>query len=406
MAFFRIFIIKIDTSLKYICRIFIGFLFVCWVVLSCGEAVSSDLISVEEKILPARQDKAEVKTTGIKQVGITKATIAGNVLKDGGVEVTERGICWNREGKPTVDDSKVKEGKGTGTFVCELTDLVKSTVYHARAYAINEKGMTYGQEVSFTTHAFTNGVKIPLKYVKGGTFKMGATRKQEISYGDELPVHQVAVDGFQISQYEITARQYCAFLNDRNVNKDGSHQEVLYIDIQDPDCPVRYSGNQFVPEKNKGDYPVTELTWFGARAFCRWAGGRLPSEAEWEFAAKGGNNSHNYIYSGGDNLEQVAWFKGNSEAHAHPVGGKAPNELELYDMSGNVWEWCNDWYGMDYYSKSPDKNPMGPSEGESRVMKGGAWNMDGWNCRISNRSSKNPGITYNYFGFRLLIPAE
>jgi len=367
---------------------------------------SSDIGPANQETFEISQEPTGVKTTGVKEVGITDAIISCEFGEDGVAEVKEHGICWNRRGKPTVEDSIVKIEKETGTFECKLTGLVKATVYHARAYTITEDEVVYGEQVSFSTHAFANGVQIPLKYIQGGTFQMGATRDPEVSYGDELPVHQVGVNAFQISQYEITARQYCAYLNDRDIKSNGRYQDVLYIDILDPDCPVRYAGSQFVPEKGKGKYPVSEVTWFGAHAFCEWMGGRLPSEAEWEFAARGGSKSNNYKYSGSDKLDEVAWYKGNSRGHAHPVGQKVPNELGLYDMSGNVWEWCHDWYGFDYYGSSPEENPMGPSEGSSRVMRGGAWNMDGWNCRVSNRSSKSPGITYNYYGIRLLIPSE
>ena len=386
--------------------------FVVTALLLLYYVVSQQMVDPFSDIKPANQETFEisqeptgVKTTGVKEVGITDAIISCEFGENGAAKVKEQGICWNRKGKPSVEDSITKVGKETGTFECKLTGLVKATVYHARAFTITEDEVVYGEEVSFSTHAFANGVQIPLKYIQGGTFQMGATREPEVSYGDELPVHQVGVNAFQISQYEITSRQYCAFLNDRDIKNNGSYQDVLFIDILDSDCPVRYAGSQFVPEKGKGEYPVSEVTWFGARAFCEWMGGRLPSEAEWEFAARGGSKSNNYKYSGSDKLDEVAWYKGNSKGHAHPVGQKAPNEQGLYDMSGNVWEWCHDWYRFDYYGRSPEENPMGPSEGSSRVMRGGAWNMDGWNCRVSNRSSKNPGITYNYYGIRLLIPS-
>jgi formylglycine-generating enzyme required for sulfatase activity len=388
--------------------VFTALLLIYYVVSQQMVVPFSDIKPADQGIFEISQNLPEVKTTGVKQVGITDATVSCEFGEAEGVEVKKKGVCWNRKGNPTVEDSiiKIKEGTGAGAFECQLIGLVKATVYHARAFTITEEEVVYGEEVSFSTHAFANGVQISLKYVQGGTFQMGATRDPELSYGDELPVHQVGVNAFQISQNEITSSQYCAFLNDRGIERNGRYQDVLYIDILDSDCPVRYAGSQFVPEKGKGRYPVSEVTWFGAHAFCEWMGGRLPSEAEWEFAARGGSKSNNYKYSGSDILDEVAWYKGNSNGHAHPVGQKAPNELGLYDMSGNVWEWCHDWYGFDYYGLSPDENPMGPSKGSSRVMRGGAWNMDEWNCRVSNRSSKIPGITYNYYGIRLLIPSE
>ena len=356
-----------------------------------------------------RQDppvnKNVVETGKVKEVRITTAIISGKVNANVTMKIDKRGICWNTDGHPTIEDQKVLAGKGTGSFTASLKGLKKGTVYHARAFAGNEDHMFYGTPVYFTTHIFANGVQVDIIYVEGGSFDMGAGKAQEDYYDDEIPVHKVMLSGFQISSYEITSRQYCAFLNDRNISSAGEYRDKLYIDMADPDCPVRFSGRRFIPQTGKGDHPVTEVTWSGAQAFCQWLGGRLPTEAEWEFAARGGVKSRDYRYSGSNNLDQVGWYKNNSDSHSHPVGQKSPNILGLYDMSGNVWEWCFDWYAFDYYADSPKKNPAGPSDGSMRVLRGGAWNMGEWNCRVSNRSNKSPQITYNYFGFRLLIPS-
>lgn len=345
-----------------------------------------------------------VKNCRIEEVGITTARIAFNIDENSTEKILKYGVCWNKKGKPTSRDKKKMKENGKGQYSLELTGLKKATVYYVRAALLTEDGFDYGEEKTFSTHAFANGVQINLKFVRGGSFQMGCNNEEAGCYGDEYPVHEVMLNSFRISQYEITTSQYCAFLNEINVGPDGSSRDVLYIDVEDPDCPVQYSGSRFVPGSGMGNYPVTEVTWYGARAFCQWLGGRLPTEAEWEYAAKGGNKSKTYLYSGSNQLDKVGWYKKNSGKQIHPVGQLSPNELDLYDMSGNVWEWCHDWYGFDYYANSSKKNPFGPEEGTSRVMRGGAWNMDEWNCRISRRSSKDPGITYNYFGFRLLIP--
>ena len=137
---------------------------------------------------------------------------------------------------------------------------------------------------------------------------------------------------------------------------------------------------------------------------------RLPTEAEWEFAARGGNNSRGYKYAGSDNIGDVAWYKDNSGKKTHVVGTKLPNELGIYDMSGNVWEWCQDWYGG--YSNIPQKNPKGPNGGKSgffrsifshRVLRGGSWYDDAWYCRSSRRNYYSPGYRGINFGLRLVL---
>ena len=131
-------------------------------------------------------------------------------------------------------------------------------------------------------------------------------------------------------------------------------------------------------------------------------GYRLPTEAEWEYAAKGGQNSRGYKYSGGNNIGEVAWYISNSGGKTHPVGQKNPNELGLYDMSGNVWEWCNDLYGSVYYKNSPSNNPKGPSSGRGRVLRGGSWYSNPDGARTANRGNYSPGGSGSNYGFRFV----
>lgn len=128
---------------------------------------------------------------------------------------------------------------------------------------------------------------------------------------------------------------------------------------------------------------------------------RLPTEAEWEYAARGGKKSKGYKYSGSNNIDDVAWYYGNSNNKTHPVKTKRPNELGIYDMSGNVWEWCSDNYGA--YSSSSQTNPTGPSSGSYRVDRGGSWHYNAGSCRVSTRFFSNPSDGYYYLGFRLAL---
>ncbi len=135
-------------------------------------------------------------------------------------------------------------------------------------------------------------------------------------------------------------------------------------------------------------------------------GYRLPTEAEWEYAARGGNQSQGYTYSGGNNLDDVAWYGYNSGSVTHEVGTKQPNELGIYDMSGNVWEWCNDWYDGNYYSNSPIYNPKGPSSGSRRVRRGGGWSREPNCCRVADRDYDFPTSSYGDLGFRIARSAK
>ena len=128
---------------------------------------------------------------------------------------------------------------------------------------------------------------------------------------------------------------------------------------------------------------------------------RLPTEAEWEYAARGGNKSRGYKYSGSNNIDEVAWYECNSGVETHPVKGKKANELGLYDMSGNVWECCNDWYGE--YSRGAQTNPKGPNNGSYRVLRGGSWCSGERYCRVSDRDSDAPGDRNDVIGFRLVL---
>jgi formylglycine-generating enzyme required for sulfatase activity len=166
------------------------------------------------------------------------------------------------------------------------------------------------------------------------------------------------------------------------------------------------------------DCPVEQVSWYDAVAFCEWmsiASGktyRLPTEAEWEYAARGGNKSKGYEYSGSNDLDAVGWYDNGYVRKTHPVAQKQPNELGLYDMSGNVREWCSDWYDEGYYSRSPQNDPQGPNSGKYRVLRGGSWvNFDDY-CRVAFRRGLNPdysgypGYWNVNFGFRLVLSQD
>jgi outer membrane protein OmpA-like peptidoglycan-associated protein len=158
--------------------------------------------------------------------------------------------------------------------------------------------------------------------------------------------------------------------------------------------------------------PVCNISWNDAGAYCKWLSSvtgkkfRLPTEAEWEYAAKGGNKTKGYNYVGGNKLNEVAWYVGNSEKRSHNIGQKMPNELDIYDMAGNIREWCSDWYGDTYYKTSPEENPAGPERGTHRILRGGSWGSEENRMRISYRNNEFPYNSAEGFGFRLAISGE
>jgi formylglycine-generating enzyme required for sulfatase activity len=294
-------------------------------------------------------------------------------------------------------------------------------------YATNPANGTPGTYI--TTAPVGNGSVwtksfIEMAYVPGGSFQMGDTTGG--GYSDELPVHTVTLTGFYMGKYPVTQAQYQAVM--------GSNPSYFTTAV---------AGESGTP----GKLPVEQVSWYDAIVFCNrlsmaesldpaysisgstnpsdWGavpngydeawdavvivsganGYRLPTEAQWEYAAKGGNGlPGNYTYSGSNNVGDVARYDSNSGSKTHEVGKKQPNGLGLYDMSGNVWEWCWDWYGSSYYSIGEQSDPVGPASGAYRVLRGGSWDRSAEDLRSAFRSYNNPYSRGNIYGFRLLRP--
>ncbi len=240
---------------------------------------------------------------------------------------------------------------------------------------------------------------VPSVYVSGGTFLMGCTEEQENSCElNERPAHQVTVSSFRMSKYEITYKQFARFLNNKGNQTEGS---VPWLDVNSRECAIKYINGKYTVLKEDENRPVNKVSWYGAKAFAKWLGGRLPTEAEWEFAARGGNKSKGYKYAGANNFNQVGWHKDNAFPNSQSVGTKQPNELGFYDMSGNMFEWCQDW--RYEYTEKPLTNPKGALSGNKKVVKGGGWFYDHIFCRVSNRLFYKPKRRYRYVGFRVVF---
>ena len=303
-------------------------------------------------------------------------------------------------------------------------------------------------------------------YLPFGVFEMGNHHSDGGS--DELPLHPVQPKSFFIGRYEVTNSQYCDFLNSAilagDIKVDGgivyaaadSTNSYVYCDTHsyNADSQIDYSGGVFSvrtkgePPRDMSNDPMVKISWYGSAAYCNWRssqkgyqycynqsngwdwdpnsnGYRLPTEAEWEYSAGGGEHSPYYRFPWGDTISHsqanyyadpnsysydVSPTKGFHPAYndtvfpyTAPVGSFAPNGFGLYDMIGNVNEWCSDWYGENYYSTSPVNNPTGPASGIFRVLRGGSWGHYADRGRTATRHNRNPGARYNNYGFRIVL---
>ena len=270
----------------------------------------------------------------------------------------------------------------TGKHNIEVT--LDGYVDYSRTFVVNSSSRRVNitlERAFYTPNVktfYANGVSFEMVEVRNGTFRMGATPEQAgDAEGDEKPVHSVTLSSYYIGKTEVTQALWKAVM--------GSN-----------------------PNYWKGDnLPVECVSWDDCQEFIRKLNAltsqhfRLPTEAEWEFACRGGNNSRGYKYSGSNNIDNVAWYRDNSGNKTHPVATKSPNELGIYDMSGNVWEWCCDWYGD--YTSGAQTNPKGPESGLLRVYRGGSWGDGTWSCRSSNRRYYYPSYRYIDLGLRLAL---
>ena len=215
-------------------------------------------------------------------------------------------------------------------------------------------------------------------FIEGGSFTMGGTLR------NQKPAHNVTVGSFNMGKYEVTVAEFKAF------------------------CAASGHAMPAAPAWGWNDkHPMVNVNFDDCNAYCKWLSEttgknyRLPTEAEWEYAARGGNKTHGYLNAGSDSLDKVGWSNTNSGGQTQPCGSKKANELGLYDMSGNAWEWCGDWFGE--YSNSPATNSGGPSSGEYRVLRGGSWAGADFLSQVAFRGSASPANRYFLNGFRVVI---
>ena len=312
---------------------------------------------------------ADVYVDG-KKLGQSPRVFNGLLVGNHQVEVRKDGYATDRK---SVSISEGQTASITGTLV---SNAVASSSSNTSGYSSGSSSMASGSNT--ISIPVKNGISIDMVKVEAGTFMMGATSEMKDPYDNEKPLHQVTLtNDYYMGKYEVTQALWEVVM--------GSN-------------PSYFKGDNLPVEKmswNDCQEFISKLNSMTGRKF------RLPTEAEWEYAARGGKKSRSYQYSGSSNISDVAWYYGNSGSKTHPVGTKQANELGIYDMCGNVYEWCQDWYGS--YSSSSQTNPTGSDSGANRVLRGGSWNVIAGYCRSSYRLYCTPFSRSHYLGLRLVL---
>ena len=319
--------------------------------------------------------------------GVAKTTLPvgqhSYIVACDGYESEEGMVMLKASAPSNLQITLTRESVGAGIANQQQSENQQSSNTYVASSSNNSSGTPSVASGSNTISIpVKDGISIDMVKVEAGTFMMGATSEMKDSYddpdSDEKPVHQVTLtNDYYMGKYEVTQALWQAVMGSNPSNFKGDNlpvEEVSWNDCQ-----------EFISKLNS-------LT---GRKF------RLPTEAEWEYAARGGKKSRSYQYSGSSNISDVAWYDGNSVNKTHPVGTKQANELGIYDMTGNVWEWCSDWYG--FYSSSSQTNPTGADSGSSRVFRGGSWYGNARYCRLSFRDCTPPDCRGYNLGLRLAL---
>jgi len=305
--------------------------------------------------------------TGTLQIAVTPFDAEIELTGDAGEHYTAQGM-------------KIFDEIPVGTYTIKVIADGHKTTEETVALSPNDKvNKSIALEEGSDFEIFYG---IEMVFVKGGTFTMGCTSEQSNCGDDEKPAHEVTVSDFYIGKYEVTQKQW---------------REVMGAN------PSHF--------KNCDNCPVENVSWNDVQEFIKKLNQqtgkkyRLPTEAEWEYAARGGTMRNYYKYAGSDNIKEVAWCDKNSGSKTHAIGQKKPNELGIYDITGNVWEWCSDWYSSDYYQNNSQNNPQGPSFGSGRVYRGGSCvsHSHAGLFHLAYRGFYSPGYSFSSIGFRLVV---
>ncbi len=291
-----------------------------------------------------------------------------------------------------------------------LKKLGKITLDYANNTLTIPSGPKNGAAVDVNNPHKIDNEKIDLVFVQGGSLAMGSEEGLEW----EVPKHTVKINNFSIGKFEVTVGQFRAFVDAtgyRTTAENSGGASFKHDGRWDYKNGMswKYNAFGFMRKLSEDNEPVLYTSWFDAQHFCQWMSNktgkhfRLPTEAEWEYAAKGGNKSKKYKYSGSNDIDEVGWYMGNAGGQTANAGSKKPNELGIYDMTGNVIEYCSDWFDAHYYRYSPSDNPKGPEDGKEKVARGGGVQNNAVDCRNTDRHWDEPTSRCNYNGFRVAV---
>lgn len=379
---------------------------------------SYQVTSSDDKIAKVDLSGNELIIKGISS-GVATITVSNEVDNPAILEVKVYNLIITPDGlnltPNEVTEVTITEGSGQYEFVNNNSSLevnqtedklIVKGIQATENAEIVVRDVVSGKEAVLAVRV-TQSMVIPTEedvvFVEGGTFIMGSSKVKDEKYPekkispysdkDEVPLHKVTLSSYKISKYEITNSQYAKFLNAEDNKTEGGLRWYYGKDI------VKKEG-QYTVVEGRESYPVTFVTWYGARAYAKWAGGSLPTEAQWEYAALGGKQSKGYLYAGSDDVNEVAFHIRNSKG-VNPVGLKKPNELGIYDMSGNVWEWTADRYAPYKEDDQVDPEPVTESTDNRFIRRGASVYCKPTYCRSANRGAHNS--YQNNIGFRVVF---
>lgn len=353
----------------------------------------------EDTVTPPVPGVPVLATASVDSVTSVSARCGGLIASDGGAAITARGVCWSTGELPTISDSKTIDSSGAGRYSSRLTRLAAKTTYRVRAYASNSAGTGYGSEVVFRTPSHAGA----MVFIPAGAFIMGDITGRA-GQAIERPVHEVTIShGFFMGRTEVTQAQWKAVTGSKPRRDLGDNMPITLVDWNEAFA--------FCNQLSIQDGYDTCYRGSGAAVACDFAsnGYRLPTEAEWEYACRAGTQSDYYTgiwsldgFGCTPSLDPAGWYSCNANIQLHDIGMKKDNAFGLYDMHGNVYEMCWDWFSDAYYTSTAVTDPRGPAAGSERICRGGSYLDNPTRCRSAYRGTSSPDARTVNKGFRVV----